>query len=337
MKTTLKPRGLTPDRLAALQAWRTKFALPSGLVTSLDIITLNNTDREVGLIEEVLTAVPELSLFPARTIKGINYRTMIRKTLPTIGFRGLNEGAPLTKSEFVNRLVECFPLEAPWTADCMAADSYEDGAAAFLGMEAFGMTLAAFIRMAKSIYYGNATTTTVGQDVKGYPGLIDSVDSSLVIDAGGSTADTGSSVWAVRFGNADATLVYGNDGQVRVTDPVVLPVTDDSGNTFDAYRQVLKARPGLQVGSINSVGRIKKLTEDSGKGLNDALLIRLFNKFPIGFKPQAYLMSRRSLGQLQASRTATNSTGAPAPMPTDCNGVPIVATDAILDTEPLTL
>jgi hypothetical protein len=46
-------------------------------------------------------------------------------------------------------------------------------------------------------------------------------------------------------------------------------------------------------------------------------------------------MNRRSLRQLQQSRTATNSTGAPAPFPTEAFGVPIVVTDALLSTEAL--
>jgi hypothetical protein len=302
------------------------------MATVLDVITANNTDREVGLIEEVLPAIPEAIYVPARTIKGINYRTLVRKTLPTISFRDINQGAALVKSEFVNKLVECFVLEAPWQADCAAADSYEDGAAAYIAMEATGMTTAAFVRMASSFYYGR--DYSVGADAKGNPGLIDSVDSTMVVDATGTTANTGSSVWAVRFGLQDVTWVFGNNGQVQVTDPVIVPVTDDNG-TFDAYRQVLKARPGLQVGSKNACGRIKNLTADSGKGLTDARLAALYALFPVGFKPHMFFMSRRSQEQLRASRTATNSTGAPAPIPTEAFGVPIEATDSILNTEPI--
>jgi len=46
-------------------------------------------------------------------------------------------------------------------------------------------------------------------------------------------------------------------------------------------------------------------------------------------------MNRRSLKQLQVSRTATNATGAPAPFPQESFGVPIIVTDAILSTEAL--
>jgi hypothetical protein len=48
-------------------------------------------------------------------------------------------------------------------------------------------------------------------------------------------------------------------------------------------------------------------------------------------------MSRRSLFQLQSSRTATNATGAPAPIPVESHNIPIAVTDSIVDTEKLTL
>jgi len=101
--------------------------------------------------------------------------------------------------------------------------------------------------------------------------------------------------------------------------------------------QTLLARIGLQIASKYSIGCIKKLTEDSGKGLTDSLLSQLYQKFPVGHKPDVFLMSRRSQGQLQRSRTATNATGAEADIPVSWQGVPIIPTDSILDTESLSL
>jgi hypothetical protein len=51
--------------------------------------------------------------------------------------------------------------------------------------------------------------------------------------------------------------------------------------------------------------------------------------------PDVIFSSKRSIEQLRKSRTATNATGAPAPTPTEVNGVPLVATESLLDTETL--
>ena len=51
------------------------------VITLLDIAKLNGNDAVVGLIEENQTYAPELSVFPARTIKGTQYQTGIRTGL----------------------------------------------------------------------------------------------------------------------------------------------------------------------------------------------------------------------------------------------------------------
>ena len=54
--------------------------------------------------------------------------------------------------------------------------------------------------------------------------------------------------------------------------------------------------------------------------------------------PDHLFMTKRSQRQLQDSRTATNATGAPAPLPDFvCGNVPVEVTDSIISTEtPLT-
>ena len=56
---------------------------------------------------------------------------------------------------------------------------------------------------------------------------------------------------------------------------------------------------------------------------------------PVGYGPTHILMSRRSRGQLQRSRTTYSPTGSPSPLPTEYEGIPIIVTDAIRDTEEL--
>ena len=302
--------------------------------TLLDIVKANGSDPLVGLIEEVIPYVPELNLFAARTIKGINYKTLVRTGLPVVPFRNANEGAAAVKSTYEERLVETFIMSARTEVDQAVARAYEDGPEAWIAMEGAGVTQAAGITVASQIYYGRGA----GGDAKGFPGLISVYDSTnLMVDAGGSTPGTGSSVWAIKLGPQACQLVVGDNGNMTLSDVREETIYDANQNPLDGYVQTLLARIGLQVGNRYAVGRIKKLTEDSGKGLTDARLSQLWNKFPIGHKPDVFMMSRRSLGQLQQSRTATNATGAEAPYPDSWQGIPLVATDSILDTESLTL
>jgi hypothetical protein len=311
--------------------------------TLLDIAKHNGSDAVVGLVEEAIRAVPELSgsvmyrgktvtvpnMGAARTIKGQQYRTLIRTALPSVGFRNANQGVAASKSTYENKLVETFILNPRWECDKAVADVHEDGPEAFIALEGIGMTGAAMMALGKQFYYGRLN----GGDAKGHPGIIDSVDASMVVDATGSTPDTGSSVWLVKFGPQAVQWVFGENGSLEMKDPREESITDDEGNRYTAYVQELLAYAGVQVLDKFSVARIKNLTAQTGKGLTDSLLGDALALFPVGKGPDVILGSRRSLEQLRKSRTATNATGSEAPTPTEFEGVPIVATDSILNTE----
>ena len=301
-----------------------------GMPTLLDIAKANGSDSIVGLIDETIKYTPEISQGFARTIKGLNYKTLVRVGLPSVGFRGANEGTDATKGVYENRLYETYILNPRWQCDRAVADSHEDGAEAWIALEADGIMKAAFQKVASQFYYGS--------DPKGFAGLISAYDPvNMVVDAAGTTASTGSSVWAVKFGPKDVAWLYGNGGSLDLSEVREESVLDANSKPFTAYVQEMLARPGLQVGSVHSIGRIKKLTADNGKGLTDTLIAQLLAKFPVGIVPDVLFMSRRSLEQLRSSRTATNDRGEPAPIPSQAFGVRIEVTDAISNTESLTL
>jgi len=316
--------------------------------TLLDIAKHSGVDGVVGLIEESIQTHPEVSgrvLGPGggttipnmggiRTIRGTQYKTLIRTEVPTVAFRHANEGVAPTKEKYENRLIETFILNARWQVDRAVAAASEDGPAVLMALAAQSMLEGTFRTLAKQFYYGTGTG-----DAKGHPGLIDSVNTDQVVDATGTTASTGSSVWAIKWGVQDVKWVYGQGGALDVEDPRIETINDpnDATKQLTVYLQELLAYPGLQVGNKYCLGRIKKLTADSGKGLTDALLYALLEKFPAGVVPDVLMMTRRSHHQLRASRTATNATGAPAPFPGDFEGIPIATTDSLLNTEALTL
>ena len=306
-----------------------------GMPTLLDVIKLNGSDAAVGLIEEASKACPEVRLGAARTIKGLNYKTLVRTAVPSVGFRTANSGTAIAASTFEQRLVECYLMNPPFEVDKAVADVYEDGWQAYLAMEASGIMEGAMQSLGKAFFYG--TNATFGLE-NAFPGLLQSYDSTnMVVDATGTTDSTCSSVWLVRFGPQHVQWVMGQGGQVAMGDVSQEVIRPTATTSYTAYHQELYMRPGLQVGSLYSVCRIKKLTADSGKGLTDDLIFDALSKFPTGIRPDVMLMSRRSLFQLQKSRTATNATGAPAPIPTEVAGIPIEATDSISDVETLTL
>lgn len=317
--------------------------------TVLDIAKANGSDAVIGLIDETIKSHPELSLLPARTISGLNYKTLVRTGLPSgTTFRDLNQGVTVSKAEYVNRLVETFTFNPRWECDKAVADRYEDGAEAWIALEAEAQVEYGMIDLSRQFYYGNKVGGFAANS-KGYPGLIDSYDPvNMTVNAGGTTANTGSSVWLVMSGPKAVQWVWGKDGLMEPSDVRKETLRDSDGNPFTGYVQEMLAYPGLQVASQRCVVRIKNLTADAGKGLTDALVAAALALFPVGWAPDLMLMSRRSRSQLQASRSVnvTIFTGKDKPggnventaaLPTESQGIPIQTTDAIRDNEPLTL
>ena len=301
------------------------------VLTLLDLAKMKGNELP-DIVEEAQKAHPEIQVFPIKRIPGVSYPFTVRTAVPTGAFRNANEGTYKKKSTYKRVIVECHILDIVATVDKAIADAAEEGADVLLAREAAGQMEGQFQHAASQIWYGTSN------DSKGFPGLSEAVDSSLRVDAGGTTADTASSVWAVRFTDDGVKIAVGNNGEFAVSDPIVQLIEDDDSKHYLAYVYGVLTRIGLQVGSKWGCGEIYNVTADSGATLDDDMISDLIAKFPAGKQPHALFMSRRSLSQLQKSRTATSPTGAPAPFPTEVAGIggdniPIYVTEAIVDTQ----
>ena len=302
------------------------------LPTLLDIAKSTGSDGIAGLIEEVIRFVPEVQDGAARTIKGTQFKTTVRTGIPSgSGFRSANEGSAPAKSTYEQRLFDCFIVDRPWLCDKAVADAHEDGAPAFIGAEAVAVVQAQLIELGRQFYDGVSNST------KGHPGLKAMYDAgNMTVDAAGTTANTGSSVWAITWGEQGAQWLYGNGSnalQMTEVKEVVLPDENDATKILTKYHQQLLAWVGLKLGNLKTVGRIKNLTADAGKTLTDARLRALVALYPIGYKPDAIYLTPRSMTQLINSRTATTVDGHEVPKPTMFDGIKLVETNSILDTE----
>jgi hypothetical protein len=306
-------------------------------LTLLDLAKLNGSDKIVGLIEEVGTVAPEVTIIPARTIRGTNYDTVARSKRPVVEFRKVNEGINPSKSEFTQRNVGTFVISSRVEADVAAAKAYEDGADAYMALEAVGVMASALVTVGTQTIYGDAASS---EGFFGLQSLATALD-AVITDAGGTTAGTGSSVYIIAAGAQGVQYVYGLNQTFSLGDTRTETVRDSNGKGFTAYVADLDARVGLQCVNKHAVARLKDFTEDSGKGVTDAKILDALRRMPLASRPTHILMSRRSAYQLAISRTITPNakveaaTGLVNGFPVESNGLPIIVTDSILDTETL--
>jgi hypothetical protein len=254
---------------------------------------------------------------------------------PVVGFRSANAGRDFDHSVDTVVSVDLKILDFSWATDKAVADAWRQGGAeALVGLEGFRHLKAAMFKLEQQYFQGtdgDAAGFNGFTDAAGLDGLAD----AMVINAGGTTANTASSCWLMRLGEDDVTGVMREGSPVELGDTIVQNFTDGSGLNYPAYYTPGCSWQAVQIGGAYSVARIANLTEDAGKGLTDDLIYEAMAAFPGMRTPNVIVCSRRSLRQLRESRTATNVTGAPAPTPTEVGGVPIIVSEGISNTEAL--
>lgn len=313
----------------------------------LDLAKANSNDAVGGIIEDLTNVSPELSVFPVteellKTPGELTFHTLHRTARPTVAFASAGEGFTATKSELRLVLHECFRFGARVEAAKHIADNWRrGGAAGYQAFEAAGILEAGLQTIGSQIFYGTSA------DGKGFAGLkaFTPKGGTYTYDATGTTATTASSVYMVKFGERFCQLVPGMArnaaGLIELPDFMIETILDANGKSMAGYTSELSSYLGLQIAAAHSVVRICNVTADSGKTCTDAKLNAAMRLFPANFKPDAIFMSRRSLQQLQDSRTVTlqgQGTTRPnqeliAEKPTSFEGVPIVETDNILNTD----
>lgn len=302
------------------------------LITLADMVG-NSLDVSDEVTSNLLQDAPFFaSLMGVESSNGDTHKYVRETGAPTVGFRAVNAGRDLDSSTTELVTVTLKLLDFSFAVDKGAADTWIKGPQEYIQME--GMRHVAAALFAAEQQYINGT---VGGSASGFAGFADALDDSDdtgVVDAGGTTASTGSSIYLVRAGVRDIQGVYATDG-LALGETIVQDMVDGSGKHFPVYYTPGCAHIGIQIGGQYSLVRICNVTEDATKGATDDLIYSAFAEFPAGRGPTHILMNRRSRKQLRESRTSTNVTGAPAPTPLEVEGVPIITTDAIGSTETL--
>lgn len=310
-------------------------------MTVLDVIKQNNTDPVVGMVEENISAHPEIMMGGARTIPGTTFKSLVRTALPSVGFRNVNEGVATTKATYEQRASSCYLCDASSEVDEEMAQVADDPLELLLANEMDAKIEAYMRSLASQFYYGTASTvgvtSTAASPTKGFVGLADIYDTTnMEVDAAGSSGAY-TSVWFVKFGPKYVQWLIGQNGAFSISETSRVRLTDGSDNPYDGLRKSVKFWIGLHcVNPRNSVVRIKKI--DTSATLSDSLIDQGLEKFPAGVVPDVCLMTRRTLRQLKSSRTAYNPLGNTPPWPNEIAGIadsriPIMVTDAISQVE----
>lgn len=300
-----------------------------GRMTLLDLMKRANA-AGADLVEEALVNAPEVRVLPAKSVPGTAVQLRVRQGLPNVAFRNLNEGTAASKSEYKTRTFEMPILDRYLEVDRRGLDGMSSAQIAdILGDETVGALEAAFALCGAQMYYG------VGNDAKGFPGLIAqaSTEPTHLLNAGGAANKT--SAWVLSagpgkleflLGNNQTILLPSDDGWQEVT------VTDASGGKFPAYGAWMTGRVGFRLANINAAIRIKNISTEPGKKFSADYLAQAFaNMRDKRLEPTHIFMTGRTLLQWRDSRKTDQN---PEPeTPKEYEGVPVIQTASISNAE----
>lgn len=300
--------------------------------TLAGLVQLNDKNLADLNISDLLDDSPLLKvLYAMPASNGTQHKYLKQTTASSAAFRAALDG--ITKTASADTLVTdtLKILDASFDTDVALADAYKGGRDAWLQLELVRSLKQAFFVAEKQVIYG------VGNDANGFAGLHDNAQLDAIADAmvmecatAGSTATSQTSVYALRSGMNDCAFILGNDGKIVVEDePTIIKASGSGSGYFPALFVPVTGYCGFQIGGAYSAARIcnieTALTDDD---FGDCLEL-----FPASKPPTMWVMNRTARKLLRKSRTAVNATGAPAPVPTEVFGIPIVVTDAVVSTE----
>ena len=294
----------------------------------------NLADLEVS---DLLDDAPLLKVLHAQAASnGTLHKYLKQTTASSAAFRDALDGTTKTASADTLVTVTLKILDGSFDTDVALADAYKGGRDAWLQMELMRTMKQVFAEAEAQVIYGT------GNDAKGFAGLVDNAQldalaDAMVVNAGGSNADTQTSCFILRHGANDCSFVLGNDGNIVVEDePTIIQKSGSATGTYPALYVPVTGYSAFQIGSSYSAARIANI-ECNDLTATDAFtdddIYAGLSLFPAGRQPNAIVMNRNALRLLRQSRTAVNATGAPAPMPVDVEGIPIIVTDQIVSTE----
>lgn len=207
------------------------------------------------------------------------HKTTVRTGLPQATWRMLNSGVPNAKSTTAQIVDTCGNLETYSVIDKDIAD-LNGNTAEFRLSEVRAFLEGMSQQVASTVIYGNQYVNP--ERFTGLAPRYSSGNTSVsqtannVLDGGG-TSNTNTSMWIATWGSdtLHATFPKGKITGLQHRDMGEWPVSDASGNTYQAYREHFKWEIGLVLRDWRYVARIANIDVTQLTGLSAANLINL--------------------------------------------------------------
>ena len=299
--------------------------------TLAGLVQVNDKNLAALDVTDLLDEAPLMKVLFAQVASNGTLHKYLKQTgASSAAFRDALDGATKTASKDTLVTDTLKILDASFDTDVALADGFDGGRDAWLQRELIRSLKQVMFESESQVIYG------AGNDAKGFAGLhdnaqLDAVADAMVIECAtpGSTGSSQTSVYLIRSGKDDCSFILGNKGKIVAEEPTIIQKSGSGSGVFPALYVPVTGYAGFQIGGAYSAARICNIET----ALTDDDLYNGLSLFPSSRQANLIVMNRTALKFLRQSRTATNPSGDPAPRPTSVDGIPIVCTDAVLDTE----
>ena len=326
------------------------------LLTMADLAARRGTDKEIGLVQQIVNYSPEITTIMGRTVPGTFATAKVQIGIPKGGaFREVNQGALTSSGTYEKKRFNAFFFDAQLQVDeaeLVSAEQEGDSLGDLQADEVGGALMNKAILFSQQFYAGTSVDPNGfpglmtllnmfnGNDSKG--GVIDSrTDKPIVnfIDANpGSTNPACEVVWYVWCHPQGVHFIFGGNKTIDVNPWVwqYMPDPKTPGARLRASVTNISGWIGLAAAHPFCVACIKNV--DQQHPWTDVLSSKLHALLPVGITPTHCFATKRAIAGLQQTRTVTlfgQATTKPnqptiAPIPqVDIAGVPIIPTDGI--------
>jgi len=310
-------------------------------LTLLDLAKRKGNDAIVGIVDATVQRNALLSLLPFRGINGVSFKFARRRSLPSVSFKGYNQGVDATKSAIDQILIETKNIGGRSEIDKLLADADPRGVNALRAEEDSGFAAAMGNLMNLKAFYGNSITS-LGLEFDGFSTLLNTLSLDTVLGAGGSTADSMTSAYFVAFQDTTGVNglmrgvegILGNNKNISAVNMGLQYALDADSKKFLAYTTEFEFAPGLAIYDTKSIGRIANI--DATNKITSRLINQMTaNMFP--YQAGAIFCNKEVWLQIQDLKLAAIETRSSE---TDFfrqvltfNGIPVFIDDNITQTE----
>lgn len=205
------------------------------------------------LLNETNDVVTDIPWMEANQTQG--HKTRMRTGLPTVYYRRLYKGTPLSKSQWSQVVEPTSMLEARQELDVKEVALYGDRAKSFRLSEGKAFMESMRQKVARTLFYGNSDANP--DEFNGLSMRYSDVNNAHVIDAGG-TGDANCSMWLIAWGSDTVHGIYpkGSKGGIAHKDLGEYTTTDSGGLKFEVVGDLYSWDIGLAVRDWRAVARI---------------------------------------------------------------------------------